>query len=167
MSKPESKPLEAVLGAILLGALAIAGVLLFRGNRTPPPEDPKVVAARQLVAQWADKLDKQTTDTGVYVRWPNDTLPDDDPWGRPLRVAYSQGGVAEDVTVRSLGPDGEDHTPDDVLAIRHAMNLKGIGEGVKKNAEETSKNAAKGVVKGLVEGAKESLRGKKDEEKSK
>ncbi|MBX3398578.1 MAG: hypothetical protein KF873_07560 [Gemmataceae bacterium] len=122
-----------------------------------PADDPNIAEARRLVATWADKLDRQTTPTGVYVRWPNDTLPEADPWGRELAVEYSQGGVAEHVTVRSLGPDGVARTPDDVVAVRHAVNLKGIGEGVKKNAEETRKNVAKGAVKGIVEGAKEAV----------
>ncbi len=143
--------------------LGIAAVILFIGGwaffRTAPrpTEDPNIPEARRLVATWADKLDGQTAETGVYVRWPKDELPEDDPWGRPLRVEYSQGGVAEHLTVRSAGPDGVERTPDDVAATRHAVNLKGIGEGVKKNAEETSKNAAKGAVKGLLEGAKEAL----------
>lgn len=151
-----SVPLILGIAAVIL---IIGGWALFR--TTPrPPEDPNIPEARRLVATWADKLDGQTTDTGVYVRWPNGTLPEDDPWGRPLRVEYSQGGVAEQLTVRSAGPDGVERTVDDVAATRHAVNLKGIGEGVKNNAEETSKNAAKGVVKGIVEGAKDALKKK-------
>lgn len=38
------------------------------------------------------------------------------------------------------------------------MNMKGIGEGIKKNAEETSSNASKGAVKGAVEGVKETIK---------
>lgn len=151
-----ANPLHALLGFVVLLLLAVGGWAVFRAP-TKPPEDPLVSEARRLVATWADKLDQQTNDTGVYVRWPNATLPEDDPWGRPLRVEYSQGGVAEHVTVRSAGPDGEERTSDDMVATRHAVNLKGIGTGVKKNAEETSKNAAKGAVKGLVEGTKASF----------
>ncbi|QEL13689.1 type II secretion system protein GspG [Limnoglobus roseus] len=151
-----------VVGSVL----AVIGCFAFRPALPKDVEDPQRKEARRLVAVWADKLDRQTTDTGVYDRWPTDTLPDDDPWGRPLRVAYSQGGVAEDVTVLSLGPDGKEHTDDDVLAVRHAVNLKGVGEGIKKNAEETTHHAAKGLVRGLVDGAKESVRGERHAEKN-
>jgi hypothetical protein len=44
------------------------------------------------------------------------------------------------------------------IGARQSANLKGIGEGIKKNAEETAANAAKGVVKGTVEGVKESIK---------
>lgn len=149
--------LQTLLGIVVVLLITIGSWAALR-KPSKTPEDPLVSEARRLVATWADTLDRQTTDTGVYVRWPNATLPESDPWGRPLRVEYSQGGVAEHVTVRSTGPDGEGHTSDDVAAMRHAVNLKGIGTGIRKNAEETSKNAAKGAVKGIVEGAKESFR---------
>lgn len=159
MSPDRSAGSTPLILGIAAAILVLGGWALFR-SPSRPPEDPNLPEARRLVATWADKLDGQTTDTGVYIRWPNGTLPEDDPWGQALRVAYSQGGVAEHLTVRSAGPDGIDHTPDDVAATRHAVNLKGFGEGVKKNAEETSKNAAKGAVKGLVEGAKEAIKKK-------
>lgn len=154
-----SKLWEAVLGLLVVAGIVLGSYFTFRA--TPKTaEDPNVAEARRLAATWADKLDRDTTDTGVYRRWPNATLPDVDPWGHELSVEYSQGGVAERVTVRSPGPDGVSRTPDDVVAVRHAVNLKGIGEGVKKNAEETSKNAAKGAVKGIIEGARDAV-GKK------
>ena len=49
-------------------------------------------------------------------------------------------------------------TKDDLVAEGMAINLKGIGEGIKKNVEETATNAAKGVVIGTVEGVKESIK---------
>ena len=159
MTQPE-RPIQsrhAATGILIALSLGMLGAFAVRPS-PKPQQDPKIVEARRLVASWADKLDRQTTPTGVYERWPNDTLPEADPWGRELAVEYSQGGVAEHVTVRSLGPDGVSRTPDDVVAVRHAVNLKGIGEGVKKNAEETTKNAAKGAVKGIVEGAKEAVK---------
>ncbi len=162
MSTPSnpSRVSPAIIAAAFLFLAAIAG-LFARLPFAPKPTDPKVEQARQLVGRWADTLDHQTTETGVYLRYPTDTLPDDDPWGRPLQVAYTQGGLAEQVVVRSVGPDGQDHTADDIVALRHAVNFKGVGEGVKKNAEETAHHAAKGVVRGLVDGAKESVRGGK------
>jgi hypothetical protein len=44
---------------------------------------------------------------------------------RQLVVEHSQGGVAEQVTVRSFGRDGVDRTHDDVVSTRHAVNLRG------------------------------------------
>jgi hypothetical protein len=151
----------ALIVAAFVFIAVLAGLLTRLPAMASKPADPNVEAARQLVQQWADRLDRQTTETGVYVRHPADTLPVDDPWGRPLRVLYTQGGLAEQVTVRSFGPDGQEYTADDVVAVRHAVNLKGVGEGVKKNAEETAHHTAKGLVKGLAAGAKEVVRGEK------
>ena len=39
-----------------------------------------------------------------------------------------------------------------------SANLKGVGEGLKQNAQETSSNVAKGLVKGTVDGVKESIK---------
>lgn len=115
--------------------------------------------AQAQVRGIAADLDKKTTDTGVYVRAKEDEIKEPDPWGTRIKVSYSQGGVAEVVTVSSAGPDREFNTADDIVAVGVAVNLKGIGEGIKKNAEETAAKAAKGVVKGTVEGVKESIKG--------
>lgn len=117
--------------------------------------------AQTQVSRIAADLDQRTTDSGVYVRAKAGDVKETDPWGTPLDVSYSQGGVAEVVTVRSAGPDGEFHTTDDVMAQGMAANFKGVGEGIKKNAEETAAKAAKGAIRGTVEGVKESFRSKK------
>jgi hypothetical protein len=149
-----------VVPVVLLVLAGIAGLgFLFREREQRRAVEENKQAARSLCEQWADRLDKQTTDTGVYVRWEGETLPDSDPWGNPLRVSYSQGGVAEAIEVRSLGPDGHSHTPDDVVASRMAMNFKGVGTGIKQGAEETARNAARGAVQGLIDGTKEALGG--------
>jgi len=109
------------------------------------------------VQKIADELDKKTTDTGVYIRAKEGDIKERDPWGTPLQVSYSQGGVAEELTVRSSGPDRQIHTSDDILASRMATNFKGVGEGIKRNVEETAANAAKGLVKGTVEGIKDTV----------
>lgn len=114
--------------------------------------------AQAQVRRIAEDLDKRTTETGVYIRLKEDDIKETDPWGTQIKASYSQGGVAEIVTVRSAGPDREFQTNDDVVAECMAANLKGIGEGVKKNAEQTTANAAKGAVKGTVEGVKESIK---------
>ena len=127
----------------------------------------KVETARTQVTRWADRLDRQTTETGVYIRHPGEQLPERDPWGVPLKVAYSQGGVAEMVVVSSAGPDGEFDSQDDIIQQRMSANLKGVGEGIKKNAaevaEEAAAGAAKGMVKGLKEGVKEAFSREKQE----
>lgn len=127
----------------------------------------KVETARTQVTRWADRLDRETTETGVYIRHPGEQLPERDPWGLPLKVAYEQGGVAEMIVVSSAGPDGEFDTQDDVIQQRMSANLKGVGEGIKKNAagvaEEAAAGAAKGMVKGLKDGVKEAFSREKQE----
>ena len=118
----------------------------------------KIEKAQAQVRRIAEDLDKRTTETGVYIRVKEDDIKEKDPWGTQIKVSYSQGGVAEVVSVRSAGPDRELQTDDDVVAQGMAVNLKGIGEGIKKNMEQTAANAAKGVVKGTVEGVKESIK---------
>jgi hypothetical protein len=114
------------------------------------PED-RGRLARAQVGRWAEKLDGETTRTGVYIRRPGETLPEADPWGHPLLVSYTQGGFAEALTVRSMGPDGIAYSDDDVFEDRHAANLKGAGEAIKDNVGTISKEATRGVIKGLKE----------------
>ena len=121
----------------------------------------KIEQTAAQVRRVAEKLDKQTTPTGVYIRVDDADIKETDAWGTKLEVSYSQGGVAETLTVRSAGSDREFHSADDIVAGGTAMNLRGIGEGVKQNIEGTAANAAKGVVKGTVEGVKESFSRKK------
>jgi hypothetical protein len=114
--------------------------------------------ARAQIERIADDLDTRTSATGVYVRIKADELKETDPWNARIKVTYSQGGIAEMIDVRSAGPDRQFHTSDDVATERMAANLKGVGEGIKKNAEETAASVAKGMVKGAVQGMKESIK---------
>jgi hypothetical protein len=151
-----------VVPVVLLVLAGIAGVgYVLREREQRRVEEERRQAAVSLCTQWADRLDQQTKDTGVYVRWEGETLPDADPWGNPLQVSYTQGGLAEALEVRSLGRDGQTHTADDVVVNRMVMNFKGVGTGIKHGAEETARNAAKGAVQGLVDGTKEALGGGK------
>lgn len=155
------KPNVAIPAVVAVLALIFGVGYAVREYERARLEEQRQATARSLCNLWADKLDGRTTAAGVYVRWEDEALPDADPWGRPLRVAYSQGGVAETVEVRSLGPDGVSHTADDVVAVRTAVNFAGLGTGIKEGAEETARNAARGAVKGLVEGVKDAAgRGK-------
>lgn len=110
---------------------------------------------RTKVTAWVEKLDGQTTKTGVYIRRQGEELPEKDAWDTPLHVYYKQGGVAETVSVRSAGPDKKFYTGDDIYEERMAANFKGIGEGVKNNAAEFTSNVMKGAVKGTADGVKQ------------
>ncbi|HBO45438.1 MAG TPA: hypothetical protein DD670_16205 [Planctomycetaceae bacterium] len=114
--------------------------------------------AESQVNRCADTLDGQTTEAGVYIRPEKPELPEKDPWGASLVVHYSQGGTTETLVVRSFGPDEISHTEDDITTQRVAVNLKGIGQGIKENADETAEETTKGAVRGAIEGAKEGIR---------
>jgi hypothetical protein len=156
------KPMAIVLGLAVVASLSGAGMLYWQAKAA----EQRKADARALCEQWADRLDKKTTDAGIYIRWAGDTLPDADPWGNPLRVSYSQGGVSEMVEVRSLGGDERSHTEDDIAITRVAMNIKGLGTGPKEGIEDTTANAAKGLVKGTIAGIKDAVGlGKKKDDK--
>jgi hypothetical protein len=141
-----------ICGLTALAFVAVAFVAAGCGD------DRSREKAEAQIQRLADNLDAKTTETGVYIRVKEGEIKENDPWGTPIKVSYSQGGVAEMIEVRSAGPDREFHSSDDLVAQRMAANLKGIGEGIKKNAEATAAGAAKGLVKGAVEGVKESIK---------
>ncbi len=143
------------VSAYALLILALCGLATFAGCET---QQQRIDSATAQVQRLADDLDRRTTDTGVYIRAQDGEIKETDPWGSFVRITYSQGGLAEEVMVRSAGPDRELHTQDDIVATGIAANLKGIGEGIRRNVEATAAGAAKGVVKGAVAGVKESLR---------
>ena len=120
--------------------------------------DQSIEQARSQVKRLADHFDRQTTSTGVYIRPANNQAGEQDPWGTDIVVEYSQGGMAEIVTVTSAGPDRELHSKDDVAVFRQSTNFKGVGEGIKKNAGNVAGEIAKGAVKGAVEGVKDSVK---------
>jgi len=117
-----------------------------------------VERTRSQVGRLADHFDRQTTSAGVYVRPANNQAGENDSWGTAIIVEYSQGGLAEIVTVTSAGPDRELHSTDDISTFRQSANLKGVGEGIKQHAGEVAGEMAKGAVKGAVEGVKESVK---------
>jgi len=160
---PEQVFIEVRSTPRLRNAAGLATILLMLVAGCDQGEPPRVKAdkiekAQSQVRRIAEDLDKRTTETGAYVRVKGADIKEIDPWGTQIKVTYSQGGVAEMVTVRSAGPDREFQTNDDITAQGMAANLKGIGEGLKKNAEQTAANVAKGVVKGAVAGVKESIK---------
>lgn len=142
---------------------AIFGVAIAVGMAgcidAPPDRDPQEEAARAQVNKWADRLDAQTDEFGSYISHPQPDLDETDPWGNPLKVAYSRDGASENLVIRSAGQDRTFHTSDDLTATRIAVDFKGVGRGVRENAQATAQNAARGAVKGTVEGIKDELKG--------
>lgn len=162
-SNQEATPNQIPLLISVVTCPLILGLVMFlyvkfEGAARKNERDPILEQARAQVSRVVTDLDTQTTSTGVYKKADPDQIQEKDPWGHPLKVDYAQGGFAETVTVRSAGPDGVYHSGDDVVASGMSANLKGVGEGLKQNAQETSSNVAKGLVKGTVDGVKESIR---------
>jgi hypothetical protein len=152
------RPFVIVAGMVILSLSLFAVARLKMANQ-------RVAAAHAQVTRWAEQLHSQTTDAGVYVRHPGHQLAENDPWGTPLSVAYTQGGFTEMVTVRSAGPDRTYYTDDDIVAERSVVNLKGIGTGAKENVEDFAYKSARGLTKGAADGIKETIRHALAEEK--
>jgi len=142
--------------SILAAALAMLSVAT--GCENPLARQAAAIdKARAQTARLAEQLDQKTTATGAYVRVKDGEIQEDDPWGTRIKITYSQGGLAETISVRSAGPDREFHTDDDIEETAVSANLKGIGAGIKEHAGEVAANAAEGVVRGTVKGIKESI----------
>lgn len=143
---------------LLVRALALGVLFLFSVGCENAARKREIENAQAQVRRIAADLDRRTTDTGVYIRVKEDEIVENDPWDTRVMVSYSQGGIAEIVSVRSAGPDKLFHSNDDLVAQKSTTNFKGVGEGIKKNTEETAMNAGKGLVKGVVSGVKESVK---------
>src|SRR5688572_4208698 len=100
----------AVFVAVVIVGIVLALVLPARVKHFREDEQHK--AARLQVNRIADTLDKKTTTSGVYERVQPGEINEVDPWGQPIDISYSQGGVAELVHVRSAGPDRQLMTDD-------------------------------------------------------
>lgn len=146
------KVAAGAIAAVVIVAAVVAMITLSKIRER------KNDLAQSQVERWADQVDGQTNEAGLYVRHAGKTLPENDPWGAALVVDYSQGGVSEVVTVRSLGADGSSHTADDLVAKRQSTNLQGIGAGAKKNVEEFAERGARGMARGVVAGLKEGVK---------
>ena len=74
--------------------------------------------AETLVVKWADELEAKTLEDGSFEQ--HGGLTEEDPWGRPIRVWYSDTEDAESQTleVRSAGPNGKMDDEDDVVRTR-------------------------------------------------
>lgn len=141
---------------VFLPVLVFLAAILIFASRSWREENARYEEAKRLVTEWTAKLDSAKNPSGVYIRHKGDTLPMVDPWGTPLKVMYTSGGIRENVMVRSAGRDKEFFSKDDIVRMgKGSTNFKGLREGIKEDAEEIAKKKARGVVQGIREGLKE------------
>jgi|SRR3989344_1989213 len=144
----------AALVSVLVLALGVVIVMIMKYEM-------KMETARSQATQWVLKLDATRTENGHYQRFPDQYLPETDPWGNHLMVTYTQGTFREAVSVRSAGGDGAYFTSDDIAVERFRLDAKSAG----KAAGDFLEGAAKGKTKGIIEGLKEGIKGKPPEDK--
>lgn len=77
----------------------------------------KLVDGDALVQKWADKL--QPSPGAKIVR--HEGLTEVDPWGKHVRLTYTEAQGMDKLNVRSAGPDGKFDTPDDLVRDRQAQ----------------------------------------------
>jgi hypothetical protein len=84
--------------------------------------------ADALVVQWADRLAAAKQANGAFSR--HEGLSDDDPWGKQLRIHYSDAEDQDSQTleVRSAGPNGEFDDDDDLVRTRTTQIERGWWE---------------------------------------
>lgn len=144
------------LNAQILFFIVLIGIL-FLVFRDWSSEEEK--ETRALVHLWADKLDRQVTDAGVYIKAESEKLPVTDAWGSSLKVIYQNEGIAEQLYVSSPGEVKIFDTKDDIQARRTQINMKGIGTGIKQNTAEVAAEATKGSTENIKEFSKEAAKG--------
>ncbi len=135
---------------LVLVVLGISGFLYVEKHLAA--EQALLTEANMLCNKWADTLDSETDDSGVYIR--RTEVPDKDPWGNEFVITYYRGGAVESVEVRSSGPDGV-YSTDDIVKRRKSANLAGVGAGIRDNVEETAEGTSRGVVRGMLDAWKE------------
>lgn len=111
-------------------------------------------AAQAQVDRWAELLEAQAATPGGERRRLPAELPEKDPWGRPLQVQHTRNGIAENLVVRSVGPDGIAHSSDDLTAQRGSLNLKATGQALLDQIEEAARLGNTGLMKHKWEGLK-------------
>ena len=88
----------------------------------------ELAAADSLLDTWSNKLDERQNKGEGFLHHEGRT--ELDPWGNLLTVEYHQINLKEFMTLRSLGPDGQERTEDDLVRKKYAMNYPGIFEGL-------------------------------------
>lgn len=121
---------ELLLVLVILGVLASLVLPKFTGRT----EQARVTAAQTQIATFGTALDAYEVDTGSYPRgsgglqalvvqssdatnWRGPYLKNDiplDPWGHPYIYEYPGRQNPSGYDLRSMGPDGQDGTADDI-----------------------------------------------------
>jgi hypothetical protein len=90
----------------------------------------ELVVANELLDEWLTKLgDKQSRGNGFVHHEGRTEL---DPWGNLLQFEYTQVNLKEFIILRSLGPDGQLDTEDDLVRKNHATNYSGMFKGLNR-----------------------------------
>lgn len=120
----------------------------------------KIDRGQGQVNRIAEDLGVRKTPSGADVPSKESYIKEKDPWGVPIQVVYSQGGIARTILVRSAGPDRQFDTRDDIEGSTTTANLSGIGAGLKKELGEaaaTATDVAESALEGAIAGARKSL----------
>jgi general secretion pathway protein G len=122
--------IELLLVLVILGILAAIVVPKFVGRS----EQAKIAAAKQEISTLAGALDLYEQDNGAYpsaeqglaalrvapgnaTGWHGPYLNHDvvnDPWEHPYIYRYPGSGNPSGFDILSMGPDGQEGTPDDI-----------------------------------------------------
>lgn len=122
---------ELLLVLVILGILAALALPKFTGRT----EQARITAAQTQIASFGTALDAYEVDTGSYPRggdglnqllvqpsdvtgWRGPYLKSDipmDPWGRAYVYEFPGRANPSGYDVRSMGPDGQANTADDVV----------------------------------------------------
>jgi general secretion pathway protein G len=129
---------ELLLVLVILGILASLVLPKFTGRT----EQARVTAAQTQISTFGTALDAFEVDTGSYPRgqdglnqlvaapadvpnWRGPYLKSDipaDPWGRPYIYEFPGRLNPAGYDLRSMGPDGQPNTADDIVNGRVAAN---------------------------------------------
>jgi len=114
----------AYIVAFILGiGMCIFIIAAIKGHRDKiQVEYARREAARIQCKTWADRLDGDITEVGEYRKF--ESIPEKDPWGRPIKVMYAEGGVKQILKVFSAGPDGKEGTYDDIVETRQSPRVR-------------------------------------------
>jgi general secretion pathway protein G len=127
---------ELLLVLVILGILAALVLPKFTGRT----EQARVTAAQTQISTFGTALDAFEVDTGSYPRggdglnqllaapadvtnWRGPYLKDQipmDPWGKPYIYEFPGRANPTGYEIRSMGPDGQANTADDIVNSRAA-----------------------------------------------
>lgn len=140
----------ATLVLVVVGAAAVAIALSIRAAQMQD-------AAEEQVFAWCGRLDADKASDKRWRRWPGPTLPELDPWGRPLHVRYEEKRFSEQLTVSSDGPDRRQWTRDDVVWTVSNTEWFALMQHSAEVVEGVAGAASRGIVGGAIEGVTDHL----------